>query len=98
MSRGTRIALLVAAVLIVAVSGTVFATRQPQTADEPAQLTQDGGDAPPSPEKLAQLSKRLGAEEQVISDLALEHGLSGALRRVAWAADNLKSAAGAARR
>jgi hypothetical protein len=92
MSRGTRIALLVAAVLIVAVSGTVFATRQPQTADEPAQLTQDGDDAPPSPEKLAHLSERLGVEEQVISDLALEYGLGGAVRLLAWSADNPKDA------
>ena len=88
MSRGTRIALLVAAVLIVAVSGTVLATRQPQTADEPAQLTQDHDDAPPSAEKLARLSERLGVEPQVISDLALEYGLGGAVRLVAWSADN----------
>lgn len=88
MSRGTRIALLVAAVLIVAVSGTVLATRQPQTADEPAQVTQDGDDAPPSPEKLARLSERLGVDQQVISDLAVEYGLGGAVRLVAWSADN----------
>jgi hypothetical protein len=88
MSRGTRIALLVAAVLIVAVSGTVLATRQPQTADEPAQVTQDGDDTPPSPEKLAQLSERLGASQQVISDLALEYGLGGAVRILAWSDGN----------
>jgi hypothetical protein len=92
MSRGNRIALLVAAVLIVAVSGTVLATRQPQTADEPAQVTQDGDDTPPSPEKLAQLSERLGVEQQVISDLAIEYGLGGAVRLVAWSADNPKNA------
>jgi len=91
MSRGNRIALLVAVVLIVAVSGTVLATRQPQTADEPAQLTQDGDDAPPSPEKLARLSERLGVGEDVISDLALEYGLGGAVRLVAWSADNPKN-------
>jgi hypothetical protein len=88
MSRGTRIALLVAAVLIVAVSGTVLATRQSQTADEPAQVTQDGDDTPPSPEKLAQLSERLGVEQQVISDLAVEYGLGGAVRILAWSDGN----------
>ena len=92
MSRGTRIALLVAAVLIVAISGTVFGTRQPQTADEPAQLTQDGDDAPPSAEKLAQLAERLGVDQQVISDLAVEYGLGGAVRLLAWSADNPKNA------
>ena len=88
MSRDTRIALLVAAVLIVAISGTVFATRPPQTADEPAQLTQDGDDAPPSAEKLAQLAERLGVDQQVISDLAVEYGLGGAVRILAWADGN----------
>ncbi len=88
MSRGNRIALLVAAVLIVAVSGTVLATRQPQTADEPAQVTQDGDDTPPSPEKLAQLSERLGVDQQVISDLAVEYGLGGAVRILAWSDGN----------
>ena len=44
------------AALVIAVSGTVVATRQPQGTDQPAQVTQDGDDAPPSPEKLARLA------------------------------------------
>jgi hypothetical protein len=93
MSRGNRIALLVAAVLIVAVSGTVLATRQPQTADEPAQVTQDGDDTPPTAEEIAFARERLvlkgfDVAEDVFNDLAANYGVGGAVRIVAWAADN----------
>jgi hypothetical protein len=94
MSRGTRIALLVAAVLIVAVSGTVLATRQPQTADEPAQVTQDGDDTPPTAEELAHAESRLeevlssDVNPDVLSELATQYGLGGAVRIIAWSGNN----------
>ena len=92
MSRGTRIALLGGAVLLLAVSGTVFATRQPQGADEPAGVSQDGDDVPPTAEELAHAAERLRAneitvDEGVLGDLATRYGLGGAVRVLAWAAD-----------
>ena len=92
MSRGNRIALLGGAVLILAVSGTVLATRQPPAANEPAGVAQDGEDAPPTAEELAHAAARLRAneitvDEAVLSDLATRYGLGGAVRVMAWAAD-----------
>ena len=88
MSRVTRIALLGAAVLIVAVTGTVFATREAQVRQQPAQApsshevgTQDheadvGG--------LARAAERLGVTEERLDELATIHGFGGAVRLVAW--------------
>jgi hypothetical protein len=92
MSRGTRIALLGGAALILAVSGTVVATRQPQVADEPAGVAQDGEDTPPTAEELAHAADRLRAsdievDDAVLTDLATRYGLGGAVRVMAWAAD-----------
>lgn len=92
MSRGNRIALLAAAALLVAVTGAVLATRQPEAADKPAQLTQDEENAPPTAEELAHAADRLRAskftvDDAVLSDLATRYGLGGAVRIVAWAAD-----------
>jgi hypothetical protein len=92
MSRSTRIALLAGAALILAVSGTVFATRQPNVTDEPAAVTQDDEDAPPTAEDLAHATERLQAaeievDEAVLSDLATRYGVGGAVRVAAWAAD-----------
>ena len=91
MSRGTRIALLGGAALILAVSGTVFATRQPQGADEPAGVAQDGDDAPPTAEEIAHAVARLrdneiAVDEPVFNDLATRYGIGGAVRITAWAA------------
>jgi hypothetical protein len=92
MRRGTRVAVLIAAVLVVAVSGMVFATRQPPMVDEPAPLMQDD-EGPPTAEELAHAAERLRAnrvavEDAVLSELASEYGLGGAIRIVAWSADN----------
>lgn len=92
VSRGARIALLAGAALIVAVSGTVLATRQPSATDEPAGLAQDEEEAPPTAEELAHAAERLRASEitvddAVLSDLATRYGLGGAVRVMAWAAD-----------
>jgi hypothetical protein len=91
MSRGTRIALLGGAALILAVSGTVFATRQPQVADEPAGVAQDGDDAPPTAEEIAHAVARLrdneiAVDDPVFNDLATRYGIGGAVRITAWAA------------
>lgn len=94
MSRGNRIALLVAAALLVAVTGTVLATRLLDVADEPAQHTQDGEeDAPPTAEDIAHAAARLkahdlGVQDALLTELAAEYGLGGAVRIVAWSADN----------
>jgi hypothetical protein len=92
MSRGNRIALVGGAVLLLAVSGTVLATRQPPTANEPAEVAQDGEDVPPTAEELAHAADRLRAhditvDDAVLSDLATRYGLGGAVRVVAWSAD-----------
>ena len=92
MSRRNRIALVGGAVLLLAVSGTVLATRQPQTANEPGGVAQDEEDAPPTAEELAHAAERLRAhditvDDAVLSDLATRYGLGGAIRVLAWAAD-----------
>ena len=92
MNRGNRIALLGGVALILAASGTVLATRQPQSADEPAGVTQDEEDGPPTAEELAHAADRLRANETavddaVLNDLAARYGVGGAVRVLAWAAD-----------
>ena len=92
MSRGNRIALVGGAVLLLAVSGTVLATRQPQPATEPAGEAQDGDEVPPTAEELAHAAERLRArdiavDDALLSDLATRYGLGGAVRVLAWAAD-----------
>ena len=92
MSRGNRIALVGGAVLLLAVSGTVLATRQPPTANEPAVVAQDGDESPPTAEELAHAADRLRAsdinvDDAVLADLATRYGLGGAVRVLAWAAD-----------
>ena len=92
MRQGTRIALLVAATLLVAVSGTVLATRQPPAEPQPGQVTQDGDEAPPTAEDLAHAADRLTEAEiaftdEVLADLATRYGVGGAVRVLAWAND-----------
>ncbi|MBA2632582.1 MAG: hypothetical protein H0U86_06225 [Chloroflexi bacterium] len=92
MNRGTRLALLAGAALILAVSGTVLATRQPQATAEPAGVTQDDDESPPTAEEVAHAADRLRASEiavddAVLADLATRYGVGGAVRVTAWAAD-----------
>ena len=92
MSRRTRIALLGGATLILAVSSTVLATRQPAVSDQPAGVAQDEEDTPPTADELAHAADRLRANEiavddAVLSDLATRYGAGGAVRVLAWAAD-----------
>lgn len=89
MNRTTRLALLVAAVLVVGVAGTVLATRAPETADEPAQLAQDEEESAPSAEDVAHAADRLAANglevsDELLNELAAQYGVGGAVRIVAW--------------
>lgn len=93
MSRRNRIALLAALVLLVVVAGTVFATRQPPTAEEPAQVTQDEDEAPPTAEDIAHAKARLEAKgipfrDATLNDLAARYGIGGAVRVLVWAGGN----------
>ncbi len=99
MSRGNRLALLAAATLVLAVSGTVLATRAPQAPNEPAALLAPSdeaqpktADSPPTAEELADVAERLIAreipfDEGQLADFAARYGLGGAVRILAWAAD-----------
>jgi hypothetical protein len=84
-----RIALLGGAVLILAVSGTVFATRQQQPADQPSGVTQDE-ETPPTAEDLAHAAERLqakGLDATRLEELAATYGIGGAVRLIAWSSD-----------
>ena len=98
MSRGNRLALLIAAVLILAATGSVLATRAPQSPEQPAELLtsheaeHEAEDAPPTAEELAHAAERLtdrgiAFNDAQLADLATRYGLGGAVRILAWAAD-----------
>lgn len=93
MSRRNRLALLIAALLVVGVTGTVFATRQPSASTDPAgpAASQEAADeGPPDAGGIAHALDRLSAngitaDEAQLTDLATRYGLGGAVRLVAWA-------------
>jgi hypothetical protein len=93
MSRQNRIALLIAAVLVVAVSGTVLATRQGPTGGAPAAPAASGdddGDGLSDASDVAHAAERLAAhgitvDEAQLNDLAGRYGVGGAVRLMAWA-------------
>lgn len=93
MTRGARLALLGAAALIVALSGSVLATRQPAPADPPAEVTRDDEEAGPlAADALVRAAERLRAndipvDDAQLADLAERYGVGGAVRVLAWAAD-----------
>ena len=98
MSRGNRLALLIAAVLILAATGSVLATRAPQSPEQPAELLTsheaepEAEDTPPTAAELAHAAERLTEREipfddAQLADLAARYGLGGAIRILAWAAD-----------
>ncbi len=89
MNRTNRIALMAAAVLVVVVTGTVFATRAPSAPSQPAQGTQDDEDAPPTADEIAHAAERLRANEITVDDavfneLVTAYGVGGAVRIMAW--------------
>jgi hypothetical protein len=94
MNRQNRIALLIAAVLVVAVSGTVLATRRAPSlegAGAPAASAQDEPEeGAPDASGVAHAADRLSAhglsvDEAQLAALAGRYGLGGAVRLVAWA-------------
>ena len=91
MTRGNRLAILVALVLLVVAAGTVFATRAPQSDRLPAGNQQDGEeDAAPDASAIQHAIDRLDeneitVHEGVFTDLAGRYGLGGAVRLSAWA-------------
>ncbi|HEX2281598.1 MAG TPA: hypothetical protein VHG52_07535 [Thermomicrobiales bacterium] len=92
MARSTRLALLAAMALILVVAGTVLATRQPQAADQPSHVAEDGDGTPATAEELAHAAERLRAngiavDDAVLRDLGTRYGLGGAVRVIAWAAN-----------
>ena len=89
MNRTNRIALMAAAVLVLVVTGTVFATRAPSASSQPAQVTQDEADAPPTADEIAHAADRLRANEIAVDDavfdeLVAAYGVGGAVRIMAW--------------
>lgn len=89
MSRNTRIALLAGALLILAVSGTVLATRQAPSANEPSGVSQDE-ETPPTAEDVAHAADRLqarGLDTSRLNELAAAYGIGGAVRLIAWSSD-----------
>ena len=97
MSRNSRTALPIAAVVLLAVSGTVLAGRGAITPDRPAQLASSHepeveveANDPPTADELAHAMERLRDrgipfEDAVLADLASRYGLGGAVRLLAWA-------------
>ena len=90
MSRTNRIALMAALVLVLVVTGTVFATRAPSGPSQPAQVTQDEEDAPPTAEEIAHAADRLHdrlnltVDDAVFNELVTTYGIGGAVRIMAW--------------
>ena len=94
MNRTNRIALMAAAVLVLVVSGTVFATRAPSAPSQPAQVTQDEEDAPPTADEIAHAAERLRAnritvDAAVFNELVTAYGVGGAVRIMAWSNGDL---------
>lgn len=91
MTRSNRIALLASLALLVALAGGALATRAPQVADEPAQLTAShqaevedaGSGADHARERLSEAG--IEADEAEFDDLAARYGVGGAIRLYAWA-------------
>lgn len=86
---------MAAALLLVAVTGTVFATRQAAPGTQPAQLTDENEDAEGAEavdaDALDRASERLGFDRQQLADLAATYGLGGAVRLVAWSSESGKT-------
>jgi hypothetical protein len=103
MTRGNRLAGLVAAILFVAATGTALALRAPRSDEQPtvpaaSHAAEEDTDAPPSAEALAHAQDRLEAsgvtvDADELADLAGRYGLGGAVRVVAWARESGTSAA-----
>jgi hypothetical protein len=100
MNRTNRVALAGAAVLLLAVSGTVLATRAPaRNPDRGAAAASSEAqpeDGTPPAEALAHVSDRLAAhgitvDAAELADLAGRYGVGGAVRLLAWADESGRS-------
>lgn len=90
MSRTNRIAVFAALALLVAMAGTVLATRAP-TAETPAPQLADEheegeteDEAAPDDVVVDRVSERLGVDAARVRELAAEHGFGTAVRLLAW--------------
>jgi hypothetical protein len=89
MSRSTRLALAVGALLVV-VAGSALASSAPRPTRPEVTAASQEPDAPPTAEELAHAVDRLAAHGLNVSPdrlngLAAQYGLGGAVRLVAWA-------------
>lgn len=93
MTRTNRIAIFAALALLVVLAGSALATRAPQVADEPAQLTAsheaEAEDEAEDTDGTAIARERLsdlGIDTAEFEDFAARYGVGGAVRIYAWAA------------
>ena len=89
MPSRPRLALPVAATLVLAVAGTVLATRAPLSPAAPT--TADEADGSPEADALVHAADRLSAygidlEDGLLEELVAQYGIGGAVRIAAWAA------------
>lgn len=93
MTRTNRIAILAALTLVVAVAGTVLATRTPQANPQRTGTLADEAEEAADADALTRAIDRLAEHEIEVGDeaafeqLAAEYGLGGAVRLHAWAAE-----------
>jgi hypothetical protein len=83
VTRTNRIALLGAIALLVALAGATVANRAP-AADGPAPQLADEHETP-DPAAIERAAERLDVSVELLTELAAEHGVGGAVRIVAWA-------------
>ena len=102
MNRTSRLALLAAITLVVALAGTALATRTPvaetppaphageeeETRDEQANEQEEDEEAP-GEEAVQRVVERLGADPARVRELAAEHGFGNAVRLLAWEAEDV---------
>jgi hypothetical protein len=89
MNRRNRVAMLAAAAVVLAATGSVLAIRAPGAPDQPAGVTQDE-ETPPTAEDIAHAAERLqakGLDAARLEELAATYGIGGAIRLIAWSSD-----------
>jgi hypothetical protein len=91
MTRTNRIAVLAALTLVVAVAGTVMATRSPQASPQRTGTLADEAEEAADADAVTRAIDRLAEHEIEVGDqaafeeLAARYGLGGAVRLYAWA-------------
>jgi hypothetical protein len=93
MTRTNRIAILAALTLVVAVAGTVLATRNPQASPQRTGTQADEAEEAADADAITRAIDRLAESDIEVTDaaafeeLAGQYGLGGAVRLHAWAAE-----------